>query len=413
MMAHPVQRHPARRAAATFGVLLVAALVLTAGVGLVNAAPGGGGTPGASAPGTRLADRAAQAVVDALAVASEAPVPAVDASSLSAELADANGAAMATVTAAAGTSPAPASPATPTPTSAAVVMAAAYVRPATKDGPVPANLQPTIAAAPKDFPAPYYDGCHVPMDGARPSWACVYGKTSSKTTVVLFGDSHALSWFPAVLKLANDKGWRLLSLTMSACSPADIPEWIPAASSVSAPCTDWRTWAIGRIAKEKPTVALVTGTRGFATVGTDGSVLAGDARIRVWEAGMERTLDSVGRYAGRVIYLSDTPASQLNPPQCLAQNPMAVLACSTPVAKAISTNWMTEERHVAITENAGFIDTTVWVCPSTPCPVTVGNLLIYRDGGHMTSTFVASIGAKLEAAVGADLARHPPRSKTP
>lgn len=404
MMAHPMRRHPARRVAASFGVLLIVALVLTAGVGLAAGASGGRGTAVAT---MHPVDRAADAVVEVVTAASEVPPAVADAPSIGALIADVSGAVMTTMTAAASAS------ATRAPTPASPVAAAGYVRPASRDGPVPANLRPTIGAASKDYPAPYSDGCHVPMDGARPTWACVYGRTTSKTTIVLFGDSHALSWFPAVLKLANDRGWRLLSLTMSACSPADIPEWIPATSSVSAACGDWRKWAIGRIAKEKPTVVLVTGTRGFATVDPGGSVLTGDARVRAWEAGMERTLDRVGRYAGRVIYLSDTPASQLNPPQCLAQNPHRVLACATPVAKAISTAWMTEERHVAITENAGFIDTTVWVCPSTPCPVTLGNLLIYRDGGHTTATFVASIGSKLEAAVAADLARHPPRPKTP
>jgi hypothetical protein len=83
------------------------------------------------------------------------------------------------------------------------------------------------------------------------------------------------------------------------------------------------------------------------------------------------------------------------------------------VAKAITTTWMAEVRHVTITEDAGFSDATVWVCPSSPCPVTIGNLLVYRDGGHTTATFAASLGAKLEAAVAADLARHPPRNQTP
>ena len=92
---------------------------------------------------------------------------------------------------------------------------------------------------------------------------------------------------------------------------------------------------------------------------------------------------------------------------------MSVLACATPVSTAVSAAWMTEERHVAIIEDAGYIDTTAWVCPSSPCPVTVGNLLVYRDGGHMTATFVATLSAKLMAAVAADLARHPPRPKAP
>ena len=135
--------------------------------------------------------------------------------------------------------------------------------------------------------------------------------------------------------------------------------------------------------------------------------------MQTWEAGMERTLDRVGRYAGRVIYLSDTPASPIDPPTCLAQNPRSVLACATPVSEAVNAPWMAEERHVAITENDGFIDTTTWVCPSSPCPVTVGNYLVYRDGGHITATFVASLGPRLEAAVAADIARHPPREAAP
>jgi len=353
----PVRRSAVTRAFAALGGLLVVAAALTAGIGI----------SAATAP--RVDAGAAAATPGPVAKPGATPAP-----------------------------PAAASPA---------------VRPPTKDGPVPANLRPTLAAALKDYPTPYVDGCHVPMDGARPSWACVYGKTTSKTTIVLFGDSHALSWFPAALTLANDKGWRLLSLTMSACSPADIPEWIPAASSVSAACSSWRTWAIGRIAKEKPLVVLVAGTHGFATVDASGAVLTGDARIAAWEAGMERTLDRVTRHAGRVIYLADTPASTLDPPPCLAQHSTSVLACATPVSRALSASWLAEELRVATAEAAGFIDTTIWVCPSSPCPVTLGNLLIYRDGGHMTATFVASLGRRLEAAVAADLARHPPRETTP
>jgi len=363
-MAHPAYRRPARRIAAALGGVLAAFVVLTAGFGIAAAAP-----LDTTAPDT--------------VAFTEAPRPAAAAAAAS------------------------------TVELASPVTAAAYVRPRTKDGPVPPNLRPTIAAAPKDYPRPYLDGCHVPLDGTRPTWACVYGNTTSRTTIMVFGDSHALSWFPAVLKLANHRGWRLVSLTMSACSPADIPEWIPATWSVSASCSSWRTWAIGRIAKEKPLVLLVTGTRGFATVDPDGTVLEGVARTLAWEAGMERTLDRVGRSAGRVIYLSDTPSSGVLPPACLARNPGSVLACATPVGKAVSAAWMDEERHVAISEDAGYIDTTVWVCPSSPCPVTLGSLLIYRDGGHMTATFMASLGSRLEAAVAADLARHPPRRKAP
>ena len=39
------------------------------------------------------------------------------------------------------------------------------------------------------------------------------------------GDSHALSWFPAVNRLATERGWRLVNLTKSACASADVSQW--------------------------------------------------------------------------------------------------------------------------------------------------------------------------------------------
>ena len=42
---------------------------------------------------------------------------------------------------------------------------------------------------------------------------------SSKTTVVLFGDSHAMQWFPALNGLAKEHDWRLVGLTKAARPP--------------------------------------------------------------------------------------------------------------------------------------------------------------------------------------------------
>ena len=46
-------------------------------------------------------------------------------------------------------------------------------------------------------PKVYSDGqgCHVRVAG-RTSPLCEYGDTSANRTMVLFGDSHAASWFP-------------------------------------------------------------------------------------------------------------------------------------------------------------------------------------------------------------------------
>jgi hypothetical protein len=62
------------------------------------------------------------------------------------------------------------------------------------------------------------------------------------------------------------------------------------------------------------------------------------------------------------------------------------------------------EQDLAAAEGIGFIDPTPWVCPSSPCPAVLGNLLVYRDAGHLTATFAAALTDRLEQAVLADLA---------
>ncbi len=291
---------------------------------------------------------------------------------------------------------------------ASQVVAALGARPKTPDRPVPANIRPAIAAATRDYPKPYFDGCHVEQDGGLPDdIGCTYGRINGSKTIVLFGDSHALSWFPAVEKMALRKGWRLLSLTMSACTPAEIPAYIPKNRTVSEPCAEWRDATLGLIELISPAVVLAAGTRGFATVDASGTVLTGAERTAAWEAGIERTIDRLKSSGARVIWVADTPIARVDPPRCLARHMRSTLACATPVSYAVNAAWLSEEHLVTQVESVGFIDPSLWVCPSSPCPAVIGNLLVYRDAGHMTATFMASLSSRLEKAVLADLAAHP------
>lgn len=273
------------------------------------------------------------------------------------------------------------------------------VRPLTIDVPIPSNLNPDLANAKTDRALAYLDRCHTQMDQPPSTEDCLYGDTNSTTTIVLFGDSHALSWFPAVNALAKTRGWRLLSLTMSACSPADISAWNPNSQQVMKNCAIWREDALTRMAAVHPSIVLVAGTRGFETVDNSGQVLAGDARDTSWVLGMTRTINRIKVLASNVILLADTPLSAVDPPVCLSAHSDSVLACSTPVDIAINPRWLGMEKSIATAEKIGFIDPEWWVCPSSPCPVTYNNFLIYLDGGHLTATYAASLAIPLGKAI--------------
>jgi peptidoglycan/LPS O-acetylase OafA/YrhL len=272
-------------------------------------------------------------------------------------------------------------------------------RPKTQDSPLPANLLPSLVDAAKDYPESYLDGCHVGEQGGT-SGTCLYGNLSSSTTIALFGDSHALAWFPALQRFAEEQGWRLLDLTMSTCNPATIPIWVPAWNRVSWECNVWRQQAIQRLIAVKPQILVVTGTRGFATTDPTGvTVLAGDQRTQAWVSGMQRTLSQLIPNAGTTILLSDTPLSLVDPPVCLSEHTNSTLACATNVEQAINPAWLGTERTVAAANGAQYIDPQLWVCPSSPCPVVLGNFLIDRDQGHLTATFAEALADKLGNAI--------------
>jgi hypothetical protein len=272
-------------------------------------------------------------------------------------------------------------------------------RAASVDGPVPAAVRTSLKSIPGDIPTPFYDGCHVWLGGVMPAKSCLYGHPSSHTTIAIYGDSHALAWFPAVLRAVNDKGWRLLNVTMAGCTPADIT---PASATgvVLTACVAFRKAALAKLAKYHPAVILVTGTRGFATVDRPGHLLTGAARTSAWVAGMGRTLAKLIPMARRVMLISDTPTSRFaDPPGCLAKNLAHVLKCATPVSYAINYGWINTEFHVALGRGVAYLDAERWVCPTSPCALVHGTYVVDRDHGHMTARFASSLWKKMEAAL--------------
>src|SRR6201999_948170 len=65
-------------------------------------------------------------------------------------------------------------------------------------------LRPNPLKARADRGRSYYEGCMVGIEGTN-SNRCFYGKPHGEKTIVLFGDSHAMQYFPAVEELAEIK----------------------------------------------------------------------------------------------------------------------------------------------------------------------------------------------------------------
>lgn len=269
--------------------------------------------------------------------------------------------------------------------------------PATTSMPVAADLVPPLVLARDDLAPIYNDGCHQSFEGINTA-GCVYGAPMSSTTIVLIGDSHAAQWFPTFERLAQLHGWRLVSLTKSGCAAADHPQWLLQLRRPYRECDWWRTNAVQRIRSERPALVVVSNSRNHRLV-VDGRPVSTEVRPELWSAAVERFLELVRPLAEHTLLIGDTPRAMGDPPVCVSRHRDDALSCAQPSAKATRPAKIAADRVVAEEAGASFIDPTPLVCPSDPCPVVIGRLLVYRDDHHLTATFARALARFIEPAL--------------
>ena len=226
-------------------------------------------------------------------------------------------------------------------------------------------------------PVVYDDGCHVNY-GETKSTACLYGEIGSKSKIVLYGDSHAAQWFPALEELAREKGFELISLTKSACPSVDVPRNDQGAFKNS-DCQKWRENSIKRIQEIKPDAVIVSSFQYFTTPSGYPS------RSTWWNEGQRRLLGDLQGSSQNLIYISDTPHPLRDIPNCLASRDSHT--CDS-----------TEKTPNVIINGFKKIDPTPWLCSSF-CPAIQDGYVVYRDGSHISVEAALALKSKLEVAL--------------
>ena len=262
---------------------------------------------------------------------------------------------------------------------------------------VPDNLTPTLSDAASDLPKPETQGCLNGFTDATVH-ACVYGDKGAATTIVLFGDSHALQWFPAIDNLANQQHDALVVMTKATCPPIDVRVYNPTLERWDTGCDEWKHAELARLATLQPSVVILGFSREYG-IADDRVVVDGQA----WLSGLSDMITTIENSSGaRVVLMGDDPYPQQNVPDCLSRNLSNTPACSIPKHYPYyNPSGIFQEEAVAASTGAGYVDTDPWFCISTTCTVIVGNLLVYRDDNHITATYAywltPALGARLEA----------------
>ena len=259
----------------------------------------------------------------------------------------------------------------------------------------PTQIPYTLAM--HDVPKKIYDTrCQLGLLDVKAD-KCVFGDPTASTTLVLFGDSHAAQWFPALNALSQRHHWRLISLTKSACPVAWVNVRNRQLGRPYTECNEWRRAVVNRILKLRPALVVI-GYYRYVTVDDGGAPVSRTAWIR----GIHHTLSLFSHAGIPIAVMRDSPRPGFNVPDCLArqaQNPWLGLDCDFPRQPALdSVEYRLIHKATAHLTRISYIDLSRSICATSQCdPVDPATGTVeYRDSHHLTRTFVREITPALD-----------------
>lgn len=252
---------------------------------------------------------------------------------------------------------------------------------------------PSMQVISDDLPVIYQNGCHLPLKTER-SPPCEFGRSDgARSSVVLFGDSHAAQWFSALDLAARAAGMRLMSWTKSSCPSIDVPIWNGVARSVYGACDVWREDTLQRIEALRPRWVILSNfveSQPPVADRASGRAMRPLEAAEAWTEGLERVIRRLQRAGIAVVVIRDVPRPRSDVLDCLFATARPE-TCELGQAEAQSTPAL----DLAAAAKAG---ATVWdfsdhICPGGHCQVWLPSqrVVVYRDSNHLTDSYVRSL----------------------
>ncbi|MEX1296479.1 MAG: SGNH hydrolase domain-containing protein [Candidatus Limnocylindrales bacterium] len=280
--------------------------------------------------------------------------------------------------------------------------------------PLPAGVRPAPSDAFFDV-APQAPDCGVP-NGERRLDLCHFGDRESKVEVVLVGDSKATMYLPPAIVAAEQEGWHLTTMLKGRCTPvlgtmARFQRVLDGGLS----CRRWRNSAFEHLRGDPPDLIVLVFSDDYVLVDRKDRKLDEAQKRRALRTGLEATLAALPS-SSQVVLLADAPRSTINAPKCLERHPRDMSACLTLRPPASAARIDTAIRRGVRAGGGTYRTLEDRICPYQPCPLVQGDILIYKDKGHLTVTFTEQLAPSLRAelapflAAPADPQAEPPRS---
>ena len=261
-------------------------------------------------------------------------------------------------------------------------------------GPTAGRVTPSPLAARAD--RPYPDRCIVPGTVSVSPPNCEFGPRNG-LPVILFGDSHAQQWQPALQVLAAKLGWHVHLLTKAGCPVPAIAPRGHGGSLLSMPqCLAWRAGSLRRITEQlHPALIVVSSLWAYR--------LPQDVLLNDWNT----TLNALREAHAPIVYIVDTPFPGTDIPACMSSSLDRWAHCAFPRSRALTTDPVELASISGREPGVHVVNLTNYLCPQPMCPAARDHVLFYRDDSHITATLSKLLAPALERAMIASKALRP------
>lgn len=247
---------------------------------------------------------------------------------------------------------------------------------------------PSFSEVATDKGPVFREGCLIYTAALR-SPPCHYGEVGSEKKVFVFGDSHSLQWTPALINVAERRDWELTALMRKNCTAAAV--------DTDPICNRWRQNSLRRIENEKPALVFVASSTAPNTfVRRGGKRLSRADSEPAFRRGMYRTLLRLRRAGAEVTVMRDLPVTkEFLPSECVSEHVKRPARCSFPAKRPIAEAY--DYAAARRLKRIQILDPLPRVCPGRVCAAVQGNVLKYRDRGHISATYSRTLTNWLDA----------------
>jgi peptidoglycan/LPS O-acetylase OafA/YrhL len=207
----------------------------------------------------------------------------------------------------------------------------------------------------------------IPLD-------CSFGTQSKNAKrVVLIGDSKMSQFVEPLMEYFSKKGYRVIPYVMAGC---DV---LSPTNEFMSNCDKRTSWVMGDLERNKPHLTVLA------------------TYPRPINQNSVKNLEALIKYSERSLILNQFPRVP-DPVRCVSSDYKFPASCNWIAVDQLESYEGSKKFFKEKTSSAvSIIDTTMWTCVETNCPVFVGDRFLTRDGSHLTSSYVKKITPLINA----------------